>query len=418
MAQIDTSMNTLFAVGMCFIAWLILRAITGRKTKRPKFNDVPDGKYPVLLKSEYAEPGVAITIGLEIVAGGYSGSVVPIVFKSAKAKRVMREWKGNYLSVLAYEEESKAYNMELWFGEAENRCIVNVKANHVSSIARYGEDAYEKVNRLVRYLDQEAKVASDNSCGNKSVKRAKRNASPVSKPHRVEAYAVLYEAHIDVLSDLADSSEYDPFEDWRFKEPTSRQIEKLRGLGGEEFVTSQMTRGDISDLIGIAIKASAEDKRQLKFLGYDMPLGSESEARRLMLEVNADPALVERLLDMPISAEEKRDLTFLRAPVFQRMTRRDYFEAMSDLERERGDDNEKGRWSRLDDLETARDLWALLQLRSAREELGINKPGKDLFWKSIHRLRSRHRTLEHLEREQLVDEMLVWRPGLLRRDGR
>ena len=124
------------------------------------------------------------------------------------------------------------------------------------------------------------------------------------------------------------------------------------------------------------------------------------------------PKLLEQLNELTLSADQRRMLVFMGIDVKRGMKKKDLISIMDDLEERR----EEGDRGPLDDWDEASFHWDLMQGRSFRDELGIHKPGKDLYWKAVGAMRSKHGSLENFDRDELVDEMLKWHPTLLRKE--
>ena len=123
------------------------------------FDEVPDGKYIVRFKEEKAVPKEFILGVFEVSRGEHAGKRVPVKFKSAKAKKVMREYSQDWLEHLAYDEDdNRAANL---MDEIDNttsnpdvvELIVNVKNNAVTTIPEFAGD-FDKIERLIKKIEK------------------------------------------------------------------------------------------------------------------------------------------------------------------------------------------------------------------------------------------------------------------------
>ena len=119
------------------------------------FDNLPDGKYVVKYIDETFSYDEFILITLEVTRGEETGSKVPVLFKSQKAKKVSRDYTGDFLARLAFEEDAKAskldYAISYAKSDSNNEFIVNLKESYVSSVPEYD---YEAVERLINRLSK------------------------------------------------------------------------------------------------------------------------------------------------------------------------------------------------------------------------------------------------------------------------
>lgn len=109
------------------------------------FDILPDGKYLVKYLDEKASYNKFILAIFEITHGEYKGKRLPLKFENSKAKEISRNYTGLWLDRLAFEEDKKAYDLQIAKLNSEGEFIVNVKNGYVSSIP---EPDYDKIERL------------------------------------------------------------------------------------------------------------------------------------------------------------------------------------------------------------------------------------------------------------------------------
>ena len=128
-----------------------------RKPKRTyQFDNIPDGKYIVQYVDETYSYDEFILVTLEVTRGAHAGSKIPAMFNSKKAKKVSREYSGQFLSRLGFEGDNKALCLDSAIEYAQHdskkgEFIINLKDSYVSSVPEYDDEA---VAKLIKKLNR------------------------------------------------------------------------------------------------------------------------------------------------------------------------------------------------------------------------------------------------------------------------
>ncbi|MFC1832428.1 hypothetical protein ACFL0S_10470 [Thermodesulfobacteriota bacterium] len=116
-------------------------------------SDVPDGQYLVKYIGEKAEGMDRIILSLEINNGELKGTVVPMVFAGAPAKRVLKLAKSGFISRLAFEEAGQANKLEEnLIGDTNRSFLIRTKEGKAVSVYAYNE---EKIKTFTNKLEKD-----------------------------------------------------------------------------------------------------------------------------------------------------------------------------------------------------------------------------------------------------------------------
>jgi hypothetical protein len=111
------------------------------------FQEVPDGKYIVKFVEEISSINEFLLVVLVITRGEHKGIKQPAMFNSTKAKKVTKDYTGDFLNRLAFEEDAKASKMQDAIDyskhDSNGEFIVNIKDGFVSSVPEYDIDKFE-----------------------------------------------------------------------------------------------------------------------------------------------------------------------------------------------------------------------------------------------------------------------------------
>ena len=72
---------------------------------------MPDGKYIVKFKDEIASYDEFFLVLFEVTRGEFNGDTIAAKHTSAKAKKVTRDYTGDYLSRLSFEGDKKGIDL-------------------------------------------------------------------------------------------------------------------------------------------------------------------------------------------------------------------------------------------------------------------------------------------------------------------
>lgn len=106
---------------------------------------------------------------------------------------------------------------------------------------------------------------------------------------------------------------------WYFRDPTDRQISKLREYG---LVHSAKNRGQYSDIIGLFEDPRAEDIVILKFFKQSVRSLSQTQARHLVEVIENDPVRMAVYVNRPAGSLQKKmyDFCGIKAPSSLKMS--------------------------------------------------------------------------------------------------
>lgn len=112
------------------------------------FEALPDGKYVARFIEERGFVDQFILVVLEITRGEHKGTKIPMQFTNAKAKKVTRDYSGDWIARLAFEEDARASRLEdaIDYAKADTigEFIVNYKEGYVTSVPEYDTEKVEK----------------------------------------------------------------------------------------------------------------------------------------------------------------------------------------------------------------------------------------------------------------------------------
>ena len=114
-----------------------------------EFDELPDGKYVVLLKDQTVDGEQSILVNLEVQHGPHKGAVVTARFSDEKARKVAGEQSDSYLAFLAFEDHQDAYElveaMDYSNEEANGEFIVVCEGGYVVSTPPYSTGDVEQL---------------------------------------------------------------------------------------------------------------------------------------------------------------------------------------------------------------------------------------------------------------------------------
>jgi len=153
-------------------------------------------------------------------------------------------------------------------------------------------------------------------------------------------------------------------EAWYFDEPTELQFNRL-AEDGLSISDKALTKGQVSDLIGLFVKPDDHEKEILKFFKIPLKGFNQTQARHQIAVLLQDNEKKKQWEDRPASAIDKEFYRFIGKPVPKTLT---HTQAMKDqADTELSDELE-------DEWDNYCSVWDELSDKDVREDYEIKKP--------------------------------------------
>lgn len=217
------------------------------------------------------------------------------------------------------------------------------------------------------------------------------------------------ERHQDLLRERFELGKAGELGDWYAEEPTERQLDRLESEGGSSSLVRSMTRGQVSDFIGMFVKPTAEELEVPKLLKAERPLGSQTEARHLSFSLLLDPENKRRYEERPLSRSQREMLRFLGVDIPRGAKAKEIESLVPDY-----DPDGEADWTPLDDWDQLESFWDSFQDREERECYEIKKPSRKAFLEAAKQVYEREGSFFDSDPMDIAEQLIENDPDLHR----
>ncbi len=195
----------------------------------------------------------------------------------------------------------------------------------------------------------------------------------------------------------ASTIESNEFPNWFLDEPSDRQLEYLSNLGIR--VNGGITKGQVSDLIGLFHSADDEDIEVLKFFKQSTQGTNQTSARILASQLLSDPHNQVQWKTRPPTQIQKEFYRFFELTMPSDLTLQD---AESEILRKLSEfDDSAG-----DEWDGFADCWEDLSDSEVRRDAGIKKVSMKIFREYCSAKRESGESLKDLDVYDVIEDLL------------
>lgn len=203
---------------------------------------------------------------------------------------------------------------------------------------------------------------------------------------------------------------------WFFEPATERQIAyaKELGIGGK---LDKMTKGQVSDLIGLEHDPDDHDVEVLKFFKESIRGMSQTEAREKVALLMADPARKAAFENRPATSIQRAVLAYAGIKAAKDVKQTEVNSLIEDKAKEFENDEETERW--LDGVHEFESLLEEFDDKEFRDDYEIKKPSPAKIRKAIDQLESKGKSLAsgEISSDDVAETLLEMFPELAKEDA-
>jgi hypothetical protein len=262
----------------------------------------------------------------------------------------------------------------------------------------------------------------DKGTKNKTSGRKRSAPAPAGLPNpETTPYDDVLAAHKSILTSRweamdkqAAGSEDLGFESWRYDPVTAAQLKKLEGLGVGKRARKKLSKGQASDMIGIAYLADPYERDLLKFFGELERNLSETAAREKVRVLMLDPSNVEKWASRPPTPFQKAFAKLYAIKLPPKATINDASETIAHFVDERyseedGENPIEDAFSAIDDA-----FDDLTNSKVCHEDYEIKKPSQKAIVEAIQAIGLSHFESGEADTQTIVEQLLEANPELER----
>lgn len=196
------------------------------------------------------------------------------------------------------------------------------------------------------------------------------------------------------------------FPAWYSKEPTNAQLNRLEKEGVLTSSMKKLTRGNLSDIIGLIEKPSREETEVLKFFKIPRAQMPQTIAREHIRQLFLDPDNINKWENRGATPFQKICFAFFDIPIPKKLSVK---EAETIIDEKLSEDEAiEELWC---SVET---IWDDINDPDAKDDYEIKKVSATSFMTTLLRLRNEGKSLADLDTYDFVDELIIDNPNLSR----
>lgn len=224
-----------------------------------------------------------------------------------------------------------------------------------------------------------------------------RSDNPAESGSRAEQIFIDNEAWLKERWQLIDSSTEEFVDGWYFDEPTEFQLKRLEEYG-LLLTDKSLTKGQVSDLIGLYVKPDEHEAEILKFFKIPLKGLNQTQARHQisLLFQGADNKL--QWDNRPASAIEKEFYRLFGKPVPKNLT---HLQALKDQNEAELSEEEDDEWDYFCSV------WEELCDRETREDYELKKPSLAKYRTAWNAAKQEADSIDELSDPGLIAEKLI-----------
>ena len=198
---------------------------------------------------------------------------------------------------------------------------------------------------------------------------------------------------------------------WFFDDPTDRQLARIEDIG-LTIRGTKLTKGQISDIIGLYEAVEPENAEILRFFKISFKGFNQSRARHEVARLMADPASSESWKNRPASTWQKEFFRAFECPIPRDLTHEVAEKIIAEKQRDLLESDKE----RLQEWEDYESIFDELSDPDTREDYELKKPSVKALREAVVSLLEEGREMRELSDDlQLVVDRLVERNPSLQR---